>query len=134
VFLLDTNIVSELVKRIPDARVLARLNREPPATLYLSAVSVFELRFGAARAARPAALWARIERDIVGRFQTLPFTVQDAMAAADMMAPLVGGGQNLSVQDIWLAGVATNRGLTLVTRNRRDFDRVPGLRVENWFE
>ena len=133
-FLLDTNIVSELVKRIPDARVLARVNHEPPANLFLSAVSIFELRFGAARAARPAALWARIERDIVGRFQTLPFTVQDAMAAADVMAPLVASGQNLSLQDIWLAGVATNRGLNLVTRNRRDFDRITGLRVENWFE
>lgn len=133
-FLLDTNIVSEIVKRAPDARVLARLNREPPASLHISSVTVFELRFGAARSAKPASLWARIQRDILGRFQVLPFTQQDAMVAADLMAPLVAAGQNLALQDIWLAGVAFERNLTFVTRNRRDFDRLTALKVENWFE
>lgn len=59
---------------------------------------------------------------------------QDALAAADVMAPLVGAGQNLALQDRWLAGVAFARDLTFVTRNRRDFHRVTGLKVENWFE
>jgi len=66
VFLLDTNIVSEIVKRAPEAKVLARLNREPPTSLHISSVTVFELRFGAARSAKPASLWARIQRDILG--------------------------------------------------------------------
>jgi tRNA(fMet)-specific endonuclease VapC len=134
VFLLDTNIVSEIVKRAPEAKVLARLNSESSASLQISSVTVFELRFGAARSAKPASLWARIQRDILGRFQVLPFTEQDALAAADLMAPLVAGGHNLALQDIWLAGVALGRNLTFVTRNRRDFDRVTGLKVENWFE
>jgi tRNA(fMet)-specific endonuclease VapC len=134
VFLLDTNIVSEIVKRAPDAKVLSRLNREAPSILHISSVSVFELRFGAARSAKPASLWARIQRDILGRFQVLSFTEQDALAAADLMAPLVGGGHSLALQDIWLAGVAFGRNFTFVTRNRRDFDRVAGLKVENWFE
>ena len=64
----------------------------------------------------------------------LPFTEQDALTAADLMAPLVGGGQNLALQDIWLAGVAFARNFTFVTRNRRDFDRIMGLKVENWFD
>lgn len=59
---------------------------------------------------------------------------QDALAAADVMAPLVGAGQNLALQDIWLAGVAFARARTFATRNWRDFDRVTGLDVENWFE
>jgi tRNA(fMet)-specific endonuclease VapC len=134
VFLLDTNIVSEIVKRAPDAKVLARLNSEPPGRLHISSVTVFELRFGAARSAKPASLWARIQRDILARFQVLPFTEQDALAAADLMAPLVGGGHNLALQDIWLAGVAFAQNFTFVTRNRRDFDRITGLKVENWFD
>ena len=132
-FLLDTNIVSELVKRAPDARVVARLNAEPPATLFLSSVSVFELRFGAARSAKPAALWSRIQREILSRFPVLPFDEADALAAADLMAPLVGAGTNLAVQDVWLAGVAFRRDLVFVTRNGRDFDQITGLKVENWF-
>jgi tRNA(fMet)-specific endonuclease VapC len=134
VFLLDTNIVSEIVKRTPDAKVMARLNREAVASLHISSVTVFELRFGAARSAKPASLWTRIQRDIISRFQVLPFTEQDALNAADLMAPLVGSGQHLALQDIWLAGVAFGRNLTFVTRNRRDFDRVTGLKLENWFE
>ena len=133
-FLLDTNIVSEIVRRVPDANVTARLSQEPAAGLHLSSVSVFELRYGAARSAKPASLWARIQRDILSRFQVLPFTEQDALTAADLMAPLIKSGQQFSLQDIWLAGVAYGRDLTLVTRNRRDFDRVPGLKLENWFE
>ena len=133
-FLLDTNIVSEIVKRAPDTKVLTRINRERLDTLHISSITVFELRFGAARSVKPAALWARIQRDIVGHFHVLPFTQQDALAAADLMAPVVAGGHNLALQDVWLAGVAFGRNLTFVTRNRRDFDRITGLKVENWFE
>ena len=97
-FLLDTNIVSEIVRRVPNANVMARLNREAAASLHISSVTVFELRFGAARSAKPASLWARIQRDIIGRFQVLPFTEQDALAAGDLMAPLVGSGQQLALQ------------------------------------
>ena len=133
-FLLDTNIVSELVRRTPDSKVISRLNAEPPASHFISSVTIFELRFGAARSVKPASLWARVQRDNVSRFQVLPFTEPDALAAADLLAPLVAGGKNLALQDIWLAGVAFSRNLTFVTRNRKDFDRVTGLKVENWFE
>ena len=53
---------------------------------------------------------------------------------AKMMAPLVASGHNLALQDIWLAVAALARNLAFVTRNRRDFERVGGLKVENWFE
>jgi tRNA(fMet)-specific endonuclease VapC len=134
VFLLDTNIVSEVVKRTPDAKVTARLNREDPKNLYISTIVVFELRFGAARSAKPAALWSRIERDIICKFQVLPFSDSDALAAADLMSTASGAGRNLAVQDLLLAGAAFSRGFTFVTRNRRDFDPIVGLRIENWFD
>jgi predicted nucleic acid-binding protein len=134
VFLLDTNIVSELVKRTPDLKVTARLARESGANLFISTVTVFELRFGAARAAKPASLWTRIQRDIVARFQVIPFSEADALTAADLMAPLSATGRNLALQDIWLAGVALNRNFIFVTRNSRDFVHFPGLRLENWFQ
>jgi tRNA(fMet)-specific endonuclease VapC len=64
----------------------------------------------------------------------LPFDADDALAAADVMSALAGSGYNAALQDIWLAGLATNRGLTLVTRNIRHFNRILNLRVENWFD
>jgi predicted nucleic acid-binding protein len=119
---------------VPDAKILARLSRETPARLFVSSVTVFELRFGAARTAKPASLWARIQRKILERFPIVPFTESDALAAADLMAPLAADGRNLALQDIWLAGIAFQRNLTLVTRNRHDFDCFVGLKLENWFE
>ena len=105
VFLLDTNIVSELVKRIPDTRVMAQLNKEAALGLFICPVTVFELRFGAARSAKPAWLWDRIQREIIGRFDVLPFETADAVAAADIMSALAGSGRNAALQDLWLAGV-----------------------------
>jgi predicted nucleic acid-binding protein len=134
VFLLDTNIVSELLRRTPDTRVKSRLNREAASGLFICPVTVFELRFGAARSARPASLWGRIQREIIGRFDVLPFEADDALAAADIMSALAGSGRNAALQDIWLAGVAANRNLTFVTRNRRHFDHILHLKIENWFD
>ena len=133
-FLLDTNIVSELVKKAANLKVTARLSNEPPASLLISSVTIFELRYGAARSDKPASLWARIQREIINRFQVLPVDANDALAAADIMSALAGSGYNLALQDVLLAGVATNRGMTFVTRNVRHFDRILNLRVENWFD
>jgi predicted nucleic acid-binding protein len=134
VYLLDTNIVSELMRRMPDARIKARLNAEAPDGLFICSVTVFELRYGAARSAKPGSLWARIEREIVARFRLLSFEQKDAIAAADIMSGLVGSGHNAAIQDILLAGVALNHNFTFVTRNRKHFDRMTSLQVENWFE
>jgi len=134
VFLLDTNIVSELVRKTSDKKVMTRLSRETASDMFICSVTVFKLRFGAARSAKPASLWGRIQREIIGRFQVLPFEAADALAAADIMSSLAGSGHNAALQDIWLAGVAANRALTFVTRNRRHFDRILNLKIENWFD
>jgi predicted nucleic acid-binding protein len=134
VFLLDTNIVSELLRKTPDSRVLARLNTETALSLFICPVTVFELRYGAARSAKPASLWGRIQSEIIGRFNVLPFEAADALAAADIMSALAGGGRNAALQDIWLAGAAAHRNLTFVTRNRRHFDHILNLKIENWFD
>ena len=55
-------------------------------------------------------------------------------AAADIMSALAGSGRNAALQDIWLAGMAANRNLTLVTRNRRHFEFILNLKIENWFD
>ena len=133
-YLLDTNIVSELVRRDPNPKVMAQLKRLSSDGLFLSVVSIFELRYGAARSAKPASLWARIEAEILPRFAIIPFEQIDALAAGDLRASLAAKGTSIGLQDILLAGVAYNRKLTFVTRNRSDFDRVVGLQVENWFE
>jgi tRNA(fMet)-specific endonuclease VapC len=113
---------------------MARLNKDAALGLFICAVTAFELRYGAARSAKPASLWGRIQREVIGRFDMLPFEAADALAAADIMSALLGSGRNAALQDIWLAGVAANRHLTFVTRNQRHFDHILNLKVENWFD
>jgi tRNA(fMet)-specific endonuclease VapC len=134
VWLLDTNIVSELVKRLPDAGVQTRFDATPDGEKAISAVTLFELRFGAARAPHPAKIWQRIETRILSRCQVLPLRSDDALVAGDLLSMLVSGGYNITVQDILIAGTAKAAAHTLVTRNIRHFDRIPELKLENWFE
>jgi tRNA(fMet)-specific endonuclease VapC len=110
------------------------LNKDAALGLFICSVTVFELRYGAARSAKPASFWGRIQRDVIARFDVLPFEAADALAAADIMSALAGSGRNAALQDIWLAGVAANRNLTFVTRNLRHFDPILNLKIENWFD
>ena len=133
-WLLDTNIVSELGKRIPDAKMQSRYGATPQDQLAISAMTLFELRFGAARAPHPAKMWGRIESRILPRCPVLPLRSEDALAADDLLATLTGGGHNITIQDILIAGTAWATGRKLATRNTRHFQHIVGLNVENWFE
>jgi predicted nucleic acid-binding protein len=134
VLILDTNIVSELAKRLPDSTVQFRYERAVEVgDVAISVVTLFELRFGAARALRPATLWTRIQARILCQCKVLPLVESNALAAADLFSGIAGGGRSMSVQDILIAGTAWAAGATLVTRNTRHFDHIPGLKIENWF-
>lgn len=133
-WLLDTNIASELLRRAPDQAVQARYDGASVTELAISTVTLFELRVGAARAEHPAKLWERIEKRILARCQIMPLRREEALSAADHLAVLLNRGLSITVQDILIAGTASARGLTLVTRNTRHFERILGLRLENWFE
>lgn len=133
-WLLDTNVVSELVKRLPDAAVQTRFDATPKEELAISVVTLFELRFGAARAPYPAKLWPRIEERILSRCTVLPLRPDDALSAADLFSTIIGGGGNITVQDVLIGGTAWAARHTLVTRNTRHFQSIAGLKLENWFE
>ncbi len=62
----------------------------------------------------------------------LPYTAEDARASASVRAALEKKGKPIGAYDVLIAGAALARGFTLVTANRREFERVSGLQVENW--
>jgi tRNA(fMet)-specific endonuclease VapC len=66
------------------------------------------------------------------RLTILDFTAVDARKAAEIRAALAAGGTPIGPYDVLIAGQALQRGLVVVTRNTREFSRVPGLNVENW--
>lgn len=131
-YLLDTNALSEVLRKRPDPRLMRRLRVEPAHELFTSVVCVMELRFGAHRRAGRK-LWPRIEREILGRVSVLPISQDEAIAAGDLLVELETRGHRVGIEDVLIAASAIVNGLTLVTRNIRLLSRIEGLSVQSWW-
>lgn len=131
-YLLDTNVLSELVRRLPDPTVEARFDLEA-GLLLTSVICVEEIRFGAMIAPPGNRLWERFSIEVRPfiRIQSLDEGI--VVLAGDLRAEWKRNGTPVGYRDGLIAATAKALDLTLVTRNVRHFDHVPGLKVENWF-
>lgn len=132
-YLLDTNVLSEITKKRPEARVLERIRGVEPDRLATSAVCVAELRYGAARHPAGEGLWDRIDREVLSQVTILPLGNAEAVRAGELLAVLEARGVSLGIEDVLIGATAIVGGLTVVTRNLRHFERIPGLSVESWW-
>jgi tRNA(fMet)-specific endonuclease VapC len=95
-------------------------------------VVLFELRYGAAKSANRQRAARRIAELLAGPVEVLDFESDDTEEAGDIRAALERAGTPIGPYDVLIAGQARRRGALLVTANRREFARVPGLRTEDW--
>ena len=109
----------------------ARVRRWDPGELGISAITVFELAYGAARSSQPDRNRAALTAFVLP-FVLVPFDAAAATVAGDLRATLESRGATIGPQDLLIAAQALALGVPLVTNNEREFRRVPGLRVENW--
>lgn len=128
-FLLDTNIVIYVIKQRPTA-ALATFNRHQ-GRMAVSSITVAELIHGAEKSRHPARNLSVVE-DFCSRLAALPYTVEAAYHYGSIRAALEQSGQPIGVNDLHIAAHARSQGLTLVSNNLREFERVPGLLLENW--
>lgn len=128
-WMLDTNALSELIRN-PGGPLAQRLAGEPPDAVCTSIVVACELRFGARRKGS-AALTQRVEQ-LLAALAVLPFDEPADSHYADIRAALERAGTPIGSHDLFIAAHARSRGLTLVTHNLREFERVPGLKVAHW--
>lgn len=129
-YLLDTCTVSDFVKG--QAGVLARLKATQPSLIAVSVITRMEIEFGLQLNPDRARKLAPILNDFLAAVTTLAFSEADAMAAAGIRAALQRQGQPIGAYDTLIAGCGLARGLTIVTANTGEFQRVGGLLVENW--
>ncbi|CUA92832.1 type II toxin-antitoxin system VapC family toxin [Thiomonas bhubaneswarensis] len=127
-FLLDTNAVIALLNA-QGGLVSQRIRQYRPADIGLPSIVMHELYFGAFRSQRLERNLALVDRL---RFEVVPFDQDDARRAGEIRAALAAQGTPIGGYDVLIAGQASARGLTLVSRNVREFARVESLRVENW--
>jgi predicted nucleic acid-binding protein len=135
VILLDTNVLSELMRPAPEPSVGQWLAAQPDASVFISAITEAELRYGAAllpsgkrRAALVAEIEGMLEADFGGRI--LPFDSPAAQAFAALAAERRQKGKPISQADAQIAATARSRGASLATRNAPDFDGC-GVEVIN---
>ena len=129
-YALDTNSFSYFLKG--RGRVGERLLAQPPSTIGLPSVVLYELAYGAARSQAPSDLKARLEA-LLRSLTILPFGEAEARAAARLRVDLEAAGRPIGPHDLLIAATALAQGATLVTRNVREFRRVKGLLVEDWY-
>lgn len=128
-YLLDTNIVIYVIKQRP-IEVLATFNQQH-GRMAISAITLAELVHGAEKSQFPARNLSTVE-DFCSRLQVLSYDDSSALHYGSIRAALERIGQPIGVNDLHIAAHARSRGLTLVSNNLREFERVPGLLMENW--
>jgi Predicted nucleic acid-binding protein, contains PIN domain len=126
-FLLDSNAVIALLKG--HAGFLTRLRQYQPADFGIPAIVAHELFYGAYKGQRTPENLARIE---ALAYEVLEFDREDARAAGELRARLALAGTPIGPYDVLIAGQAVARGLSLVTHNQAEFQRVTGLHIEDW--
>ena len=131
-YLLDTNICIYLIKKRP-IEVREKFNRLPVGAVGISSVTASELHYGVAKSRKVAE-----NRQALIEF-LLPLTVvhYDENAApfyGDLRWTLEKSGKTIGSLDMMIAAHALSLGITLVTNNVKEFQRVPGLPVENWVQ
>ena len=130
-YMLDTNICIFTIKNRPQ-QVREAFNRFHN-QLCISSVSFMELIFGAEKSASPEKN-LRVVESFAARLEVLSYDEPAASHTGHLRAELARSGTPIGPYDQLIAGHARSRGLIIVTNNRREFDRVPGLRVEDWTE
>ncbi|MBK6361823.1 MAG: type II toxin-antitoxin system VapC family toxin [Comamonadaceae bacterium] len=128
-YLLDTNIVIYVIKRRP-VEVLGLFN-ENAGRMAISAITLAELIHGAEKSTRVAQNLAVVD-DFASRLEVLPYTSRASQHYGAIRAVLERAGRPIGVNDLHIAAHARSEGLTLVTNNLAEFERVPGLLTENW--
>jgi predicted nucleic acid-binding protein len=132
-YLLDTNILSELIKPRPNTAVTQRLLAAAPRSIWASEATRYELRYGAMLLAAPAPLWARIQALVLPIPRWMPVGAAISERAGNIAAQLRRQGRPSDVLDPIIAATALELRCPLVTRNVGDFEFIDELVVENWF-
>jgi len=123
-YLLDTNILSELIKRQPNPYLIPHLNSKPSNSLFM------ELRFGSALRQDFEAFWIKITQEILKRVRVLSIGFDEVLMAGDILASLQKRGQPVGIEDVLIASTALVHNLVVVTANVRHFSKIENLVIE----
>ncbi|EHQ53314.1 PilT domain-containing protein [Ectothiorhodospira sp. PHS-1] len=134
---LDTDVISELWKSQPNLNVLAWVDAQAIETLYLSIVTVAELRYGIAampEGRRRSVYQTRLEHEVLPAFagRVLAFDLEASQAYAELMARARAGGKAIGMADGYIAATAAVRGLVVATRDISPYQAAGLVTINPW--
>ena len=134
--ILDTNVLSALMRAVPDPPVIAWLDRQPRTSIWITSITLLEIRFGLeimAKGRRSAALMHALEEllEKIGR-RVAPFDAAAAEQAGALMASRQKRGRPGDLRDSMIAGIVLAHHAALATRNLNHFDDLSATIVNPW--
>ena len=129
-FMLDMNIIAYARNNRPES-VLRRFLQYRPEDMCISAITMAELEYGVFNSYGPDQNRLAL-MTFLSRIQVIPFGAEAAREYGAIRADLTKKGMLIGASDLLIAAHAKAAGLTLVTNNQREFERVEGLSIENW--
>jgi len=131
-YLLDTDALSNVIKKSPSARLLRKLAETPSEALFTTAVNIAEILYGAARVPHGERYLSVFKEKVFPCLTILPFDLKSAEIHGPLKAQLEKKGLSKSEPDLMIASIALRNNLTVVSGNVRHFAGIPRLRCEDW--
>ena len=129
-YILDTNILIYFFKGL--GRVGEKLLGTAPKEIYIPTIVIYELEVGIGKSQFPQKRIKQLE-DLMSVVTVQPFTAEAAKSSANIQVQLGKKGMRIGPFDTLIAGTALANNAILVTHNTKEFERVPGLQMEDWF-
>jgi tRNA(fMet)-specific endonuclease VapC len=129
-YLLDTCICIYLINKRP-LSLISKFKQHQPGEIGISVITASELQYGVAKSSRKEENQERLDA-FLAPFDILPYDAEAVAAYGGIRAELEKKGQLIGPLDMLIAAQALSSGLILVTNNEKEFQRIPGLQIENW--
>lgn len=133
-FLFDTDILSNILKKNPSPTLLRRIAIIPSDQQFTSTITVGEMIYGAYKSGRPSYFLEKLDKLVLPNVNILSFDEASAYTYGKLRAEIEKKGTPLTEPDLRIASIAITYNLTIVSGNVRHFFKIPGVKVENWIE
>ena len=131
-YLFDTDVLSNIVKRNPSQILLQKLENLPKELQFTSAINIGEIYYGANRSDRKDQIVKAFEERVFPKVNVIAFNETSGKLFGELKAKLEKQGIVCSEPDLRIASIAIQHDLILITGNAKHFDKIPSLIIENW--
>jgi len=133
-FLFDTDIITNILKKYPSKTLLKRLVTIPKPEQFISTITISEIVYGAFKSDRPEYHLENLKTILLPSVNIVGFDSKAAYICGRLRAELEKKGLPLDLADLEIAAISIAGNFLLVTGNTKHFERIPELRIENWFK